>query len=528
MIPLAVVLQPGLASAVASPGPVAGDDFRLAWEETAPSLNLPTFADYLRERRDDLVRELPALFVSGKEKEVPREDVLPVASRVAGGRSFAEITALGGTAGRTDVGAIWGIAVKPFDAAAAYDYGQSRSGDGAFTNNRTRLLAETAFADRAGTTVGFAGNYEALHNGPNDNVTAANASFPNLKAESGEMTTFLQATVWSEAKFATRLTGVFNDGRYEDTRISDNTLSAEGRYDFFWLEENLAHGTLTLAQENYKYDDLQQGHFFGRLSLENEFPIADRVYLSAGVAAFSYRRERPTYRLYPRGKFLWRLSRGWGCFVDYRPEFMLPGFRELYMQRNYTVPTAARPVQDLYAATRAGLTYNFRGAARLTATGYENRFRYTCVLADVGVGRCSYYDPGKSYIRGCELNLLVETSRIRQRVDFNVARGILLVNPNHHYPYLPSYGAKGTINLKLPHHHELTAEIQLVGPRYYTAVATEPLAPAWVPSGAASVKLGYGVSLNLGVENFTDARYVDAGGVLAPRRSLQAGLEVTF
>jgi len=513
--------------AASSPFAFAEGDLRKAWEESATSFATPSFQDYVTARGEAFRADAGELFSRGAVLAAS-EGVLGNAGEGRPGHSYAEVKARGGTAYRTDVAGFYGVEVKPMEAALSAGDTRGRSGDGFYSHDYTQADAEISVSDPAGTAVGFGADYEGAGANFREEAMPSLVPLPNSDARSGGAAAFFRSNLWGKAKFATRVSGVFAEGDYARTQAVDNVLTSDSSYDFFWLGENLARGGFAISQENYKYAGRQQGFLTAQLGLENDFPIADRLYLSAGAAGASFRRDKPLYRLYPRGRLLWRVSRGWGYFIHYQPEFRVPEYRELYIRRDYVAPTAFRPVDDKYFALRSGATYNFRSAAEFTGALFENRRRQTYALRDRSPGVASYYDPGRTRFRGADFSYRLKWSRYEHDAGFTYTDAVAAATPGEHFPYLPAYTGTAAFTVNFGGGHAAWADVVFVGKRYAEPEATAALAPAWVPGAAALIHVGAGVGVLVAVENLTDTRYYEPGGILASRRSLQAGVNVKF
>lgn len=511
------------ASAAGGETPLSfGDaDLKRAWEESAASFVTPSFEDYLAERNDAFRGAVPQLFEDGAARAAPKAEP-------AGSRSLTEIGVSGGTARRFELSAFQGWEVNFVDAAVSLRDDRMASADGAYDNDQSRADAEVAFSDQAGTTVAFAANYEGDAEKLRPGYVGPLAETGNNVARSGEGSAGFRSNMWGKAKFATKVSGTFTEGEYGSRNVIDQVITSDSSYDFFWLGENLSRGFFTLSQENYENAGREQGFLAGRFSLENDFPIANRLYLLGGFGIHLFRGDQPEFRFYPRGRFLLRLTSRWGCFVNYRPMFEAPSFRDLYMERNYAVPGPFRPIEDRYSAVRAGLSYHFQGLGPFKAAAYEERFRHTYAAADSGFGRITYYDPGRGRIRGADASYRITFARLEHYagVEYRTAR--LDNAPGQHFPYLPAYEGTAGLTFKWRGGHSASVEGLFLGERYNTPTAATALPAAWVPNASVVFNLKPGISLTTAADNLTDERYYDAGGVLAPGRSLRVGANFVF
>jgi len=515
-----VIFTPSTYAATA-PFSFEDADLRLAWEESAASFVAPSFEEYVEARNEAFREDLPRLFQNGGTPAagVPKGESAP-------SRSLTEVEASGGTGRRLELAAFQGWEINFVDAAASLRDERTASGDGLYDRDRMQADAEIAFSDETGTTVGFAadydGNTEKLRRKKTDFAGAAGDNV----ARSGEGSAGFRSNMWGKAKFATKVSGTFTDGQYATRSVVDQVITSDSSYDFFWLGENLSRGFFTLSQENYEIEGREQGFLAGRLSLENDFPIADRLYLLGGFGGYFLRGDRPEFRFYPHGRFLLRLTSRWGCFVDYRPQFRVPSFRDLYLDNDYAVPTDFRPVEDNYFAVGSGLSYHFRNLGRVTAAAYEERLRRTYAAADTYLGGVTYYDPGRARIRGADVSYRITLARVEHYAAAEYKTARLYDAPGSRYPYLPAYEGTAGLTLKFGDGHSASAEVILLGERYARPTAAEPLAAAWVPNAGLVFRLRPGISLTTAAENFLDKKYYDAGGVLAPGRSFRAGMSL--
>ncbi|UCH77360.1 MAG: hypothetical protein JSU81_06360, partial [Candidatus Coatesbacteria bacterium] len=395
----------GVAAAYGADSPFTfGDaDLRAAWEESAPSFVTPDLQDYLADRNDAYREEIPALWEEGARRTDEKEGpAWRTADKPGRSKSFTELEASGGPGGRMELAAFQGWEVKFLDAAASYRDSRLASGDDWFDDDFLRADAEVALSDQAGTTVGFAANFERDAEKVNREIPGLPERAGDMVGRSGEAAVGFRSTLWGRAKFATRVAGTFSEGDYPNGGAVDQSIAADSSYDFFWWDENLARAVLSIAQENYKVEGEEQGFFYGRLTMENDFPIANRLYLSGGFGAYLFRDDRPEFRLFPRGRMLFRLAKSWGYFIHYQPDFRLPSFRELYLNADYVAPTTFRPAEDEYYALRTGLNTHLRNWGYATAAVYERRFRRTYAAADASWAGVTYFDPGKTRVRGAE------------------------------------------------------------------------------------------------------------------------------
>lgn len=500
----------------------ADAELRRAWEESAESFVTPSFEDYLAARNEVFREAVPQLFGDGAARaSIPKAET-------AGSRSLTEIEASGGTGRRLELAAFQGWEINFVDAAVSFRDERKASADGAYDNDRMRTDAEVAFSDQAGTTVAFAANYE----GDTEKLRPSGAVLPGVAgdnvARSGEGSAGFRSNMWGKAKFATKVSGTFTEGEYRSRKVIDQVITSDSSYDFFWLGENLSRGFFTLSQENYENGGREQGFLAGKFSLENDFPIANRLYLLGGFGIHLFREDRPEFRFYPRGRLLLRLTSRWGCFVNYRPMLDVPSFRALYVERNYAMPSVFRPVEDKYAAIRAGVSYHFRSLGRLKAAAYEDRFRRTYAAADSGFGGVTYYDPGRVRIRGADASYRITFARVEHYAGAEYRSARLEDTPGQQFPYLPTYEAKAGLTFKLAGGHSASVEGLFLGERYNAPTAVTPLPAAWFPNANVVVRLKPGVSLTMAADNLTDERYFDAGGVLAPGRSFRVGANLVF
>ncbi len=511
------------AAALATPFSFADADLRLAWEESAASFVTPSFDDYVAASNQTFVETVPDLFedgVSGSPRAGKRER--------AGARSLTEIEASGGNARRLEIAAFQGWEIKFLDAAASFRDTRAASGDGAFDKNYMRADAEVAFSDQAGTTVGFAADYEGNSEKlRRDDIGGAGEAGDN-SARSGGGAAGFRSNLWGKAKFATKISGIFTEGEYRERNVVDQAITSDSSYDFFWLGENLSRSLFTLSQENYELEGREQGFLTGRLSLENDFPIADRLYVLGGFGAYLFRGDQPEFRFYPRGRLLLRLTSRWGCFIDYRPQLNVPSFRSLYVHRDYAVPGDFRPVEDKYYDVRAGLSYHFQNLGRLTAAAYEERFRRAYAATDSYFGGITYYDPGRVRVRGADASYRITLARIEHYAGAEYRKVRLYDEPKNRFPYLPRYEGTAGLRFKFGRGHSASVEAAFLGERYATPTAGEPLAATVVPNANVVVTLKPGISVTAATDNVTDEKYYDAAGVLAPGRSFRVGANFVF
>ncbi len=516
------------ASAAGAPFSFSNPDLILSWEESAPSFETPTFDDYLANHTAAFRKAVPALFAAGAAPADKEDRGRGGNGADAESHSFAEASASGGSEGRVELAGFYGAEVSVVDAAASFRESRHTSGDGVYGNDLLHASAEAAISDEAGTMVGFAAAYEGNANRLKEYADAYTFPAGDNYARSTEADVFFRSNLWGKAKFATRVSGTFAEGDYGSRHVADQTLAAESGYDFFWLGNKHARGWLELSQENYAVAGNEQGLFFSRLRLENDFPIADRLYLSGGFRAALYRPAPRPLKFYASGRLLWRIGGGCGFFVNYHPNFAVPDFRELYIRHDYVVPTSFRPTADDYFSLRSGFDYYFWDITRLTVSVHEDRYRHTYAPQDLGPGAASYYNPGRTRIRGADLSYRLSWPHFEHYGVAAYAHPRLYDMPGGHFPYLPTYSASGGLIIKFGGGHTATLETEFIGPRYARADAPEPLAPAWVPAAALFIHLPAGVGITAAAENLSDTRYVEAGGVLAPRRSFSAGLRLTF
>jgi len=524
----AAILMLSVLSAPAAAAPrfsLADADLNLAWEESAASFVTPSFQDYLAARNEAFAEGVPRLFEGGAptpdDAETP---ALAPRNKRGNNRSFTELAASGGNGGRMELAGFQGWEINFLDAAASFRESRVSSGDGLFGNDFIRADAEVAFSDQAGTTVGFAADYE----GNAERAHAAeNIPVPELSdnvARSGEGSAGFRSNLWGKAKLATKVSATFTEGDYPEGDVVDQKITADSTYDFFWLGENMSRGHFTLSQENREIYGEDQGLLFGRLGLENDFPIANRLYLSGGFGSYLLRNDAREFRVYPLGRLQLRLTSSWGCFVNYGPRLRVPGFRELYMHRAYVVPTAFRPVEDEYFSMRSGLNYNFRDVGRITVAAYERRFGRTYAVADTRLGGAAYFDPGRVRVRGADVFYRVTLAYVEHYGGAEYRNAELFEAPHNHFPHLPSYEGSAGLTVRFGAGHSASAEVRFLGERYAAPAAPEPLAAAWVPAANVVVRFRAGISATAAAENFTDELYYDTGGVVAPGRTFRLGM----
>jgi hypothetical protein len=521
----AAALTSAAAAAAAETAPFrfADADLRLAWEESAASFVTPSFDDYVAARNQAFIEAVPELF-DGGASGAPRTGK----SERPGSRSLTEIEASGGSGRRLELAAFQGWEINFVDAAASFRDKRAASGDGAYVKNYMRADAEVAFSDQAGTTVGFAANYEGnAEKLRPEEIRAAGEAGDNI-ARSGAGSAGFRSNLWGKAKFATKVSGTFTGGEYRERNIVDQVITSDSSYDFFWLGENLSRGLFSISQENYDLDGNGQGFLTGKLSLENDFPIADRLYLLGGFGAYLFRSDRPEFRFYPQGRLLLRLTSRWGYFVNYRPQMNVPSFRTLYVHRDYAVPTDFRPVEDKHFAVRTGLSYHFQSLGRITAAAYEERFRRTYAAADSYFGAVGYYDPGRARIRGVDASYRITLARVEHYAGAAYRSVRLYQAPGNRFPYLPTYDGTAGLTLKFGRGHSASVEGTFLGERYATPTAAEPLGAAWVPNANVVIRIQPGISVTTAAENITNERYYEAAGVLAPGRSFRVGANFVF
>jgi hypothetical protein len=515
-----------MTAAAASPFSFADADLRLAWEESAASFAMPSFADYLEGRTEAFAEDIPRLFKAGAAPNAEGDGTpssVPENER-PDSHSFTEVGASGGTAGRIEIAGFQGWEIKFLDAAASFRDSRYTSGDGLYDNDFLRADAEVAFSDQAGTTVAFAADYEGKTEKLQEGTATLVGQAGDNVARSGQGSAGFRSNLWGKAKFATEVSATFSEGDHLERSTVDQVVTANSSYGFFWLGENLSRGALALSQENYEVEGEEQGFLAGRASLENDFPIADRLYLLGGFGAYIFRGDAPLFRLYPRGRLLLRLTRSWGYFVNYRPGFRVPSFRDLYIHNDYAIPTAFRPVEDEYFAARSGLNYYFRQRGRVTAAAYEKRFRQTYAAMDSYFAGATYFNAGRVRIRGADLSYRITLGRVEHYAGAEYKRAWLRDTPEGRFPYLPAYEGTAGLTCEFGAGHSASLEARFLGERYATPTAPTPLAAAWVPNANLALRLRPSISITAAAENFTDETYYDAGGVLAPARSFQIGM----
>jgi hypothetical protein len=513
----------------AVPFTFADADLRLAAEESAATFLTPSFQDYLAARNRAFAESVPRLLEGGAPTpEAGAAAALLPRDERGGNRSFTELSAGGGTGGRMELAAFQGWEINFLDAAGSFRESRVRSGDGLFDTDSIRADAEVAFSDQAGTTVGFAADYEADAERANSAGSHSSAAPGDNSARSAGGSAGFRSNLWGKAKLATRVSATFAEGEYPEGGIVDQVITADSTYDFFWLGENMSRGHFTLSQENRGVYGEDRGLLFGRLGLENDFPIADRLYLSGGVGSYLLRNGAREFRIYPLGRLQLRLSSRWGYFVNYDPGLRVPGFRELYMRRDYVVPTAFRPVEDENFGVRSGLNYNFRRVGRITVAAYERRFSRTFALADARLGGASYFDPGRVRVRGADLSYRLVLAHVEHYGGAEYREARLFRAPGERFPYLPSYEGSAGLTVKFDGGHSASAEVRFLGERYAAPAAAEPLPAAWVPAANVVLRFRAGIAVTLAAENFTDKFYYDTGGVAAPGRTFQLGMSLVL
>jgi hypothetical protein len=518
------------ASATAAPPfSFADADLNLAWEESAASFVTPSFQDYLAGRNEAFVEVIPHLFEGGApvSDETEAETLTPRSERGAN-RSFTEIEAGAGNGGRVELSGFQGWEVNFVDAAVSFRESRVSSGDGLFDDDFTRADAEIALSDQAGTTLGFAANYEGNAERARATGTASVLKPGDNVARSGEGAAGFRSNLWGKAKLATKVSATFSEGEYLEGNAADQVITADSTYDFFWLGDNMSRGHFTLSQENRDVYGEDQGLLFGRLGLENDFPIANRLYLSGGFGSYLLRNAAREFRVYPLGRLQLRLTSSWGYFVNYGPRLRVPGFRELYVRRAYVVPTAFRPVEDEYFGLRTGLNYNFRDVGRITVAAYERRYGRTYAVADTRLGGACYFDPGRARIRGADVFYRVTLARVEHYGGAEYREAELFEERFDHFPYLPSYEGSAGLTVRFGAGHSASAEVRFLGERYATPTAAEPLGAAWIPTAYVVVRFRAGISATAAAENFTDELYYEAGGVMAPGRTFRLGMNLVL
>jgi hypothetical protein len=524
----ALAVAAATAGAAAEPFGFDDPDLRLAWEESAPSFGGPTFQEYLDERANTFRAAVPEYF-SAAAGDYDRDDgSRPAKVDGRSGYSLFEANVMGGTAGRAQFGGFYGLEVKFVDADVSYKETRNRSGDELFDNSLSRADAEAAFSDEAGTTVGFSADYEGNRGAPRPGGDAVGASRAGVAADSGELGGFFRSNLWGKAKFSTYVSGAFCEGEYGDLLATDQVLAADSAYDFFWLGNKHARGMISLNQENYAAGAGEEGILFGKLRLDNDFPIADRLYVSGGFGAFLYKSDGQRFRLYPSGRLLYRIGRGWGCFATYQPALAVPSYRELFVRNDYATPTPYRPFADAYFAFRSGLTYHFRDAARIVTAFDETHYRNVYALEDAAFGATNYTDVGKSAVRSGEFSYRLSWPRLEHSagVVYNAAE--LHARPGARFPYLPRLAGDAGVKIFFAGGHSASATVKLIGRRYPTPLAVAPLGAALVPEAEMLFRFHANVGLTVSADNLTDVEYVAAGGVLAPGRSFGAGINLTI
>lgn len=524
-----LLLSTAAAAATAATLPFADADLNLAWEESAASFVTPTFQDYLAARNAAFEDGIPHLFEGGAPVPAEAMEVAPGARTEPGAnRSFTEIEAGGGNGGRVELAGFQGWEVNFLDAAVSFRESRVRSGEGLFDNDFIRADAEVALSDEAGTTLGFAANYEG-----NAEVANGAENLPLLEpgdnvAHSGEGAAGFRSNLWGKAKLATKISGTFSEGAYPEGDVADQIITADSTYDFFWLGENMSRGHFTLSQENRDVYGEDRGLLFGRLGLENDFPIANRLYLSGGAGSYLLRNAAREFRFYPMGRLQLRLTSSWGYFINYSPRLRVPGFRELYMRRAYVVPTAFRPVEDEYFSVRSGLNYNFRDVGRITVAAYERRYGRTYAVADSRLGGAVYFDPGRVRIRGADVFYRLTLAHVEHYAGAEYREAELYEARYDHLPYLPTFEGSAGLTVRFDGGHSASGEVRFLGERYATPTAPEPLGAAWVPGVNVVVRVRAGISVTAAAENLTDELYYDAGGVAAPGRTFRLGMNLVL
>jgi hypothetical protein len=516
--------------AAASPFSFADADLKLAWEESSETFVAPSFEDYLAAETEAFEKEVPSLFEAGAPAPGGKE-ISPFVPRSEEGptRSFTELQASGGTGGRVELAGFQGWEVNFLDAAASFSESRASSGDGLFDNNFLRADAGVAFSDQAGTTVGFAADYEGDAARYRAAGNLPTARLGDSTAHSGEGAAGFRSNLWGKAKFATKVSGTFSEGDYRPGKAVDQAITADSTYDFFWLGENLSRCHFTLNQENLNVYGEEQGLLFGRLGLENGFPIADRLYLSGGFGGYLLRSDAPEFRVYPLGRLQLRLTSSWGYFVNYDPRLRVPTFRELFMRRDYVVPTSFRPTEDESFGVRSGFSYNFRDVGRITAAAYERRYKRTYAVTDTAdPGAAAYFDPGRVRIRGGDVFYRLTLARLEHYGGAEYKKAELLNAPHDHFPYLPSYEGSAGLTVKFGPGHAASVEVRFLGERYAEPAAPAPLAAAWIPAANVVVRLRPGISATAAAENFTDRPYYDVGGIEAPGRTFRLGMNLVL
>jgi hypothetical protein len=515
------------ATATAGTFPFADADLNLAWEESAASFVTPSFQDYVAARNAAFEDSISHLFEAGAPVPDGAEEAAPGGRGETGpNRSFTEIEAGAGNSGRVELSGFQGWEVNFLDAAVSLRESRVRSGDGFFDDDFFRADAEVALSDQAGTTLGFAANYEG-------NAERARAAEPASVVEPGDNVAHsgggaagFRSNLWGKAKLATKISGTFSEGAYPEGHVADQIITADSTYDFFWLGENMSRGHFTLSQENRDVYGEDQGLLFGRLGLENDFPIANRLYLSGGAGSYLLRNAAREFRVYPVGRLQLRLSSSSGYFINYGPRLRVPGFRELFMRRAYIVPTAFQPVEDEYFGVRSGLNYNFRDVGRITVAAYERRYGRTYAVADTRLGGAVYFDPGRVRIRGADLFYRLTLTHVEHYGGVEYREAKLYGARFARFPYLPTFEGTAGLTVRFGGGHSASADLTFLGERYPTPNAAEALGAAWVPGAYVMLRVHPGISVTAAAENLTDELYYDTGGVAAPGRTFRLGMNL--
>jgi hypothetical protein len=134
------------------------------------------------------------------------------------------------------------------------------------------------------------------------------------------------------------------------------TLNGELRANFIWPEHNYLTRLETAVYQDWAFSGPSKTTYLS-LSLENDFPIKERLFLIIGGRIDSYL--HLTTGVYPSLGVHLRVNPKTGFYFYYRPQIKRLDFHQLFFQRDFSTPTEPlKPTQE-YSSLTAGFNYNF-------------------------------------------------------------------------------------------------------------------------------------------------------------------------
>jgi len=262
---------------------------------------------------------------------------------------------------------------------------------------------------------------------------------------------------------------------------------------------------------------------FINISLENELPIKDHLFLTFGGRIDSYR--NLITRFYPTAGIHLRINPKTGFYLYYQPQLSRLDFHRLFIDERYsTVSEPLKPTQE-YTSITAGFNYNFSQLIeskvelyRKDVLDYIYYTDYNCLITPANLHQATIYGIKISYsFKASERFNHYASLKIEDIIDDENAFQVI--------PYHPRITFDAGIEISPLSFWELGVEGKFTGDRS-TSYPETTLDSYFILNTRSVLWITPYLGFDLHLDNLLNSRYEEISNLIHPGRFISAGLRL--